>query len=76
MPKAIFLSTSLEAGGDFYVIGGLEWSANDWKDQTSIHKLTCKARECEWTTINQQLKVGRAMSVAIPLLDDSFCTPN
>ena len=74
MPKAIFLSTKLEVGGDFYVIGGLEASAGDWNDQTFIHKLTCKARECEWTTINQQLKVGRAMSVAIPLLDDSFCT--
>ena len=72
MPKAIFLSTKLEVGGDFYVIGGLEY----WSDQTFIHKLTCKARECEWTTINQKLKVGRANAVAIPLLDDSFCKPN
>ena len=73
MPKAIFLSATLEAGGDFHVIGGL---TDHWNDQTFIHKLTCKARECEWTTINQKLKVGRALSVAIPLLDDSFCTPN
>ena len=61
----------VEVGENLYVIGGDDGS--DWLNE--IQKLTCVSGVCSWTTLTQQLKVGRDNTVAIPVID-SFCTPN
>ena len=57
----------LEMHGDTYVIGG----DNSTAYQSSIYQLSCSSGLCSWTTLNQQLKVGRENLVAIPV-PDSF----
>ena len=60
--------------GDLYVFGLSFW---DEKEGGKIYKLTCRYRECEWTTINQQMKRGRGIAVAIPVIDYIVdCTTN
>ena len=59
----------INIGGDLYLLGG-DNESNE--DQKLIYKLTCNFRECSWTTLDVQLKVGRISAVTIPLLD-SFC---
>jgi hypothetical protein len=69
MPKRLERHSIINIGGDLYLLGGAD---ENYEAQKLIYKLTCNFRECNWTTLNQQLKVGRISAVAIPLLD-SFC---
>merc|ERR1711971_775317 len=70
LPKAIDAFSMLEKNGDTYVIGG---SSDGGVSQSSIYQLSCSSGICSWTTLNQQLKVGRWSSVAIAV-QDNFCT--
>ena len=67
LPKAIRSFSMLEMHGDTYVIGGYGGGY-----ESSIYKLSCSSGLCSWTTLNQQLKVGRRSTVAIAV-QDSFC---
>merc|ERR1719350_498426 len=67
LPKAMYGFSMLEMNGDTYVIGGESSSAYD---KSSIYKLSCSSGLCSWTTLNQQLKVGRAWLVAMPVQND------
>ena len=64
MPKRLERLSAVVLGGDLYAIGGL--SGND--KQTAIHRLSCSSGNCAWTTMDQELKVGRAwhISMAVP----------
>jgi hypothetical protein len=68
LPKAIEGLSMLEMHGDTYVIGGSSGAY-----ESSIYKLSCSSGLCSWTTLNQQLKVGRSHLVAMPV-QDNFCT--
>ena len=67
----------VEIGEHLYVIGGAspDFVSSDFPVWKEIQKLTCVSGACSWTTLTQQLKVGRGYTVAIPV-EDSFCTPN
>ena len=69
LPKALSAFSMLEMHGDTYVIGG--WDGGAY--QSSIYQLSCSSGLCSWTTLNQQLKVGRRWLVAMPV-QDHFCT--
>ena len=71
MPKKMNDHSVVEIGGDLYTIGGGSGSGK----HSEIHRLSCSSRVCTWTTINQQLKVGRYFTVAIPVMD-ALCTTN
>ena len=68
LPKAIEGLSMLDMHGDTYVIGGYGGGYN-----SAIYQLSCSSGLCSWTTLNQQLKVGRRNLVAIPV-QDNFCT--
>ena len=79
MPKRIRSLSAAVLGGDLYTIGGYSPDSIGLRKfpgsgETEIQKLSCSSRVCTWTTINQQLKVGRWITVAIPVMD-SLCTP-
>ena len=57
----------LEIHGDAYIFGG-----DDGGYDSAIYKLTCSSGICSWSTLNQELKVGRYYTVAIPV-PDTFC---
>ena len=61
----------VELGENLYIFGGTTGSFYE----KEIHKLTCVAGSCSWTTLTQKLKVGRRSAVVIPVMD-YFCTPN
>ena len=69
LPKAIYGFSMLEMNGDVYAFGG----ASGQGYQSAIYQLSCSSGLCSWTTLNQQLKVGRTSPVVIPVQDD-FCT--
>ena len=68
MPKALEGHSILEIQGDLFVFGGFSYGY-----QTEIHKLSCSSGVCSWTTINQELNVARAGTVALSV-PDYFCT--
>ena len=59
----------VEMQGDVYVLGGKA----GYDNESSIYQLSCSSGICNWTTLNQQLKVERKDTVAIPV-QDNFCT--
>ena len=71
MPRKMNDHSVVEIGGDLYTIGGGSGSGY----HSEIQRLSCSSRVCTWTTINQQLKVGRYFTVAIPVMD-ALCTTN
>ena len=73
MPRKIRSLSAVEIGGDLYTIGGYSNDGSGY--QTAINKISCSSRVCTWTTINQQLKVGRGIPIAIPVMD-ALCTIN
>ena len=62
----------VELGENLYIVGGY---SSDPTYRKEIQKLTCVSGACSWTTLTQQLKVGRSNAVVIPVMD-SFCNPN
>ena len=61
----------VELGENLYIFGGTTGSFYE----KEIHKLTCVAGSCSWTTLTQKLKVGRRSAILIPVMD-YFCTQN
>jgi hypothetical protein len=62
----------VEVGENLYSIGG-DSNAGAVEDRKEIHQLSCISGSCSWTTLTQQLKVGRGQLVAIPI-DEKFCS--
>ena len=69
LPKALYGFSMLEMHEDVYVIGGLGSGGYN----SAIYKLSCSSGLCSWSIMNQQLKVERGLTVAIPV-PDYFCT--
>ena len=72
MPKGLVGHTAVQLQGDLYVIGGEMANGNV---PNEITRLSCSSQNCEWTTINQHLKVDRYRPIAIPVLD-TLCVTN
>ena len=69
LPKAIEQHSIVEIQGDAFLFGGQE----SWNNYNSaIYQLTCSSGICSWSTLNEELKVARAWTVAIPV-PDYFC---
>ena len=68
LPKALSQFSMLEIHGDAIIFGG--WDGTNYN--SAIYKLTCASDICSWSTLNQELKVGRQWTVAIPV-PDTFC---
>ena len=64
MPKALYGHSAVPFGKDVAVLGGKD-SSN--KASKRIYKITCSNRACTWTTMDQELSVGRSAFVAIPI---------
>ena len=73
MPKKLIGLSAVEIGGDLYTIGGYAGYSNGGR-QTAIHRMSCSARVCTWTTMPQELKEARYGAVAIKIAK-SFCVP-
>ena len=65
MPKKLYGLSAVVTNGDLYAIGGKDEN-NDY--QTGIYRLSCSSGNCAWTTMDQELTVGRAwhISMAVP----------
>ena len=66
LPKALYAFSMLEIHGDAFVFGGY------YPYNSAIYQLTCSSGICSWSTLNQELKVARDSTVAIPV-PDYFC---
>jgi hypothetical protein len=66
LPKALDSFSMLEIHVDAFVFGGR------YPYNSAIYQLTCSSGICSWSTLNQQLKVARRNTVAIPV-PDTFC---
>ena len=66
LPKALDSFSMLEIHGDAYIFGG-------GNSNSAIYKLTCSSGICSWSTLNQELKVARIDTIAIPV-PNNFCT--
>ena len=77
MPRKVRGHQAVEIGGDLYTIGGYFDDGNGGRSgyQTAIDKISCSSRVCTWSTVNQQLNIGRSNAVAIPVMD-ALCTTN
>ena len=73
MPKQLEYHSAVEIGGDLYTIGGYSNDGSGY--QTAIHRMSCSAGVCTWTTMTQAMQVARLFSVAIPI-PKSFCSPS
>ena len=67
MPKKLYGLSAVVLNGDLYTIGGRD-EKNDY--QTAIHRLSCLSGNCSWTTMDQELKNGRAYQVAMAVSND------
>ena len=67
MPKKLWGLSAVVLDGDLYAIGGYDENGNE---QTAIHRLSCSSGNCAWTTMDQELKVGRYYSVAMAVAND------
>ena len=78
LPKGLASHSMVKLGENLYTVGGFFHDEIDeftkFSESREIQKLTCVSGTCSWTTLTQQLKVGRGYTVAIPV-KDSFCTP-
>ena len=65
MPKALGDHQAVSFDKDVVVIGG-----NSDGYQSSLYRLTCQNKACEWKTMTQQLKVARAWFVTMLMPDE------
>ena len=73
LPKALWGHSVVEIQGDAFLFGGyLGWFDNSYNYNSAIYQLTCSSGICSWSTLNQELKVARYLTVAVPL-PDNFC---
>ena len=70
LPTTLYGFTMLEIHGDVYIFGGRD---SGYVYQSSIYQLSCSSELCSWSTLNQQLKLGRNYLVTIQV-QDNFCT--
>ena len=76
MPIKVTGLSVVQFGGDLYTIGGnLGDRGSQTQFNSAIHKLSCSSRVCKWTTLTQELKVGRYGTVVIPI-SKSMCVSN
>ena len=76
MPIKVSSLSVVQSGGDLYTIGGdLGGRGAQKQFNSAIHKLSCLSRVCAWTTLTQELKVGRKGTVVIPI-SKSMCVSN
>ena len=68
LPKAMYGISIVEIQGDAFLFGGRPSSGYN----SAIYQLTCSSGICSWSTLNQELKVPREYTVAIPV-PDNFC---
>ena len=71
LPVGVYGHSLLGLQQDVFSFGGL----SDYKSKISdllIYRLSCSSGVCNWSTIKQELKVGRRWTVAIPV-PDVFC---
>ena len=68
MQKALEFHSLVPFGKDVVILGGED---SNEKASKGIYKLTCSNRACTWTTMNQELSVGRSLFVAIPIPDST-----
>ena len=64
LPKALYGLSMLEIHGDAFVFGGRYRGTSL---NSALYKLTCSSGICSWSTLNQELKVGRFVTVVIPV---------
>ena len=69
LPKALFGHSIVEIQGDAFLFGGY---GGGYPYNSAIYQLTCSSGICSWSTLNQELKVARYLTVAIPV-PDYFC---
>ena len=69
LPKALSHFSMVEIQGDVFLFGGY---SGDFNYNSAIYQLTCSSGICSWSTLNQELKVARSSTVAIPV-PDYFC---
>ena len=62
MPKKLEGLSAVVLSGDLYAIGGRDENGDY---QTAIHRLSCSSGNCAWTTMDQELKVGRNAHIAM-----------
>ena len=71
LPKALCCFSIVEIQGDAFLFGGGHYSSG-WIYNSAIYQLICSSGTCSWSTLNQELKVPRYYTVAIPV-PDNFC---
>jgi hypothetical protein len=71
MPKKLYGLSAVVLNGDLYTIGGRD-EKNDL--QTAIHRLSCLSGNCSWTTMDQEIKVGREDHVSL-VVPNNLCIP-
>ena len=69
LPKTLDLFSLVEIQGDAFLFGGY----NPDGYNSVIYRLTCSSGICSWSTLNQELKVARIDTIAIPV-PNNFCT--
>ena len=69
LPKVLYGISIVEIQGDAFLFGG---HGGYGGYNSAIYQLTCSSGICSWSTLNQELKVGRYYTVAIRV-PDNFC---
>ena len=75
LPEALDKISMVEIQGDAFVFGGYGGGSggqSNWIYNSNIFQFSCSSGNCSWSTLNQELKVGRSSTVAIPV-PDTFC---
>ena len=68
LPKGLYDISIVDIQGDAFLFGGY----GDGGLNSAIYQLTCSSDICSWSTLNQEMKIGRRYTVAIPV-PDNFC---
>ena len=73
LPKALRYFSMLEIQQDIFIFGGADSFSNAYN--SAIYQLTCSSGICSWSTLNLELKFGRALTLAIPVPENfgNFC---
>ena len=71
--RVLYGHSLVEIQGDAFVFGGRYLGFDSgWYVNSAIYQLTCSSGICSWSTVNQELKIARYGTVAIPV-PDTFC---
>ena len=64
MPKALYGHSLVPFGMSVVIVGG---KSNNGEYSKSLYKFSCSNRACTWTTMEQEMSIGRSSFVAIPI---------